>query len=332
MNLPSLWQSLERDSQPGYVTRRVSETSPALDLRLAVIAPGNRRALLMRIRTPSPDLSNLRDSEGFSVAAKSLPDEQPDSTTLELQLRSPVYADIFDALITAIVERIGPVEVETEAIGLFLEEIARWQQFVARTAADGLSRSEQIGLYGELWVLRFLVSEALGTAAAIAAWSGPHRTNQDFQHRGVAVEVKSSTARQPKAIRITSERQLDTVGTNALYLVHVSLDERRGSGESLPLMVTAVRSMAREIHQSERLEALLFENGYVDAHAARYAEPGYTIRAHDVFHVREGFPRIVEADLNPGIGDVHYAIELSACQPFAVNATTLGDALGAPSS
>lgn len=62
-----------------------------------------------------------------------------------------------------------------------------------------------------------------------------------------AVEVKTTTAKQPQSVRITSERQLDQAGIPWLFLHVVVLDEREvegvhdSVGESLPGIVAALR-------------------------------------------------------------------------------------------
>jgi len=63
---------------------------------------------------------------------------------------------------------------------------------------------------------------------------------------------------------------------------------------------------------------LLFEVGYLDIHEALYMTKGYIVRECDYYKVESGFPRIIEAELINGIGDVRYSINISACQNFLV--------------
>ena len=42
----------------------------------------------------------------------------------------------------------------------------------------------------------------------------------------------------------------------------------------------------------------------------------YALRNADWFDVRDGFPRLVESDLPVGVGDVGYALALSACEDY----------------
>ena len=73
-------------------------------------------------------------------------------------------------------------------------------------------------------------------------------------------------------------------------------------------------------------EDKLFAAGYHDAHADRY-RTGYSLRASDLFEVRAGFPRLVEADCPDGLGDVHYSLEVGALAPFRVERSSLATQL-----
>ena len=330
MNLSTLWQSLDEDArraEAGYVLRRLATDTEHFDLRLAVIAPERTRALMIRFAKDAQDPMEIPDSTGFSLSTVTLPGDLSGTTTLELRLRSRIYADVFDALVRDLVESSSDATTEADAVVRIVDRLKRWQMFIARTAPDGLSRSEQIGLFGELCVLRALVVPALGILAAAEAWTGPAAKTQDFQHGGVAIEVKGSAAQQPQYVRISSERQLDDLGVAKLYLAHVSLDERRGSGETLPELVESVRALCETARAATLIETRLFDVGYLDEHAHRYQETGYELRRLGTFLVAAGFPRIVEDDLVAGVGDVHFSISLAACEPFSVTAEAVQFAL-----
>jgi Putative PD-(D/E)XK family member, (DUF4420) len=102
--------------------------------------------------------------------------------------------------------------------------------------------------------------------------------------------------------------------------LHLSLDIRAGQGETLLDMVASVRAMvANDPLAKEELENRLFEVGYLDLHASRYEQTGYAVREVNYFKVEQDFPRIVEADLRNGVGDVHYTISVSECKRFSID-------------
>ncbi|WP_369408059.1 PD-(D/E)XK motif protein, partial [Pseudomonas sp. SWRI111] len=74
-----------------------------------------------------------------------------------------------------------------------------------------LSKSERIGLIGELLFLRDVLSDRVGWNAAIKCWNGPGGHEQDFVVAGSIFEVKTQVVTADRRIRISSEDQLDAV-------------------------------------------------------------------------------------------------------------------------
>jgi len=170
---------------------------------------------------------------------------------------------------------------------------------------------------------------AVGPAAALAAWQGPSG-GRDLQFPGASVEVKSSAATEPQAVRINSERQLDTIGCPRLYLAHVSLAVEVGKGGTLPQMVESLRELVAGSAGAVLFDDGLLGVGYLAAHESRYERVGYAIRGESFFEVRDRFPRILEADLPPGVGNVRYDLVLDVCEPFRVDAGAVVEGLLEP--
>jgi hypothetical protein len=323
MNISELWSELERTIQQnrsGYVTRRV-RLNALCDLRIAVIEPQGTRALLLRVRRTVAELiREYPESEGFQIHLVQLSDDSPDYVTLQLSLTQKRYSDIFTALVNDVVG--GVAEQLTEETGLeeFVVRLRRWQAFLRVNQPEGLSEITQQGLYGELWFLRQLVLPHLELPKGMRCWTGPKGTQQDFQFSSCAVEVKTTSAKQHQKLAIASERQLDDTGAGTIVLLHLSLDIRQGQGETLPEMVANVRSLvADDMLTKDELENCLFEVGYLDVHASRYEEIGYSIREHNYFKVENDFPRIIESDLRNGVGDVRYTISVAECKRFSIS-------------
>ena len=82
-------------------------------------------------------------------------------------------------------------------------------------------------------------------------------------------------------------------------------------------MIDEVRScIASNIAAKELFETSLHDAGYLDIHKELYTT-GYIVKLEEVFHVREGFPRII--DLPYGTGDISYSLMISACKDFTLN-------------
>jgi len=316
-----IWHELNsEDSTAGYAVRRIAEASPR-DIFLAIRNPGQERRLLLCFgAVDAPDGLSAVDLRGVILRVGTSP-YRPDMyrTAVELTLSQRTYESIFDALVADLVAMANSVDGEADAIRVVFGRLRAWQRLLERTPVEGLGPERQRGLYGELWVLKNLIAPTVGFSAAIESWSGPMGTDQDFQYAGFAGEVKTTISHNPQRIRISSERQLDPTGIDRLALIHLSLDARQGSGETLPDLVETVWDAALASGTLEEFQQRLFLADYLSIHAERYGETGYTLRDHNILNVAGEFPRIIESDVSPGIGDVHYSIAISACLEYRIS-------------
>ena len=276
---------------------------------------------------------------------------------LGVRLRDPACADVFTALAEDVAPRVAAASGAKQAAAELLGRLRRWQQFLT-ASRDGLSVEAQRGLWGELHVLRAHLLPALGAAATVAGWKASAAAHQDFQFSGGAVEVKTTAAKQPQSVRITSERQLDDTGVGVLFLHVVVVDERevessslgnealtesasaRGGtrrenqslltsaatrmGTSLPALIADTRyELSSDLIALAAFNDRLLDRGWLDAHANRYEGRRWTVRREHTFRVAHGFPRLMKADLPSGVGDVNYAVSLAVCAPFVTPAAVI---------
>lgn len=269
-------------------------------------------------------LARLPKSKGISVEIFETAESQ--SRSLEVKLTDRRFEDVFDALIQDVVHSVPAHADAPEAATAVVARLARWQRFL-QTSLEGLSDTDQRGLFAELWFLRMHLIGMIGVSAAIASWRGPDGANQDFQIGLTAIEVKESAAKQLQELRIASERQLDTIGIGNLFVFHLSLDWRPGGGRTLPDLIDELRDLVQADDSRNIFEDLLFKAGYLDSHRPRYQQAGYAVREENAFLVSEEFPRIVESDLRPGVGNVRYSIGVSDCKRFTVRIADIRSAL-----
>ena len=317
MNLEAIWEELEGEIrlEQHHGRRRILADSPA-DLNITVTQPGPRRGLALTITDDAMvDIADLPDSRGLEHIRR--PAQSPGRTTLELRLTDADANDMFVAMAGDVARAAAAAPDDSHAVGAWVSRIRSWQRLMARNAS-GLSAEAQRGLYAELDVIRE-VAELIGIATAIDGWQGP-LGGHDLQLPGGAYEVKGTASHEPQVVTITSERQLDETGTDGLHLVHLSLDVHRHAGESLPDIVTTIRTLVATTAVEHLFEERLVDAGYTDVHEPRYAPVGYTIRERNYFTVQAGFPRIIEAGLPDGVGGVRYRLVVASCAPFATTA------------
>jgi hypothetical protein len=335
MRIEELWLEMEREAggatQPGWLTR-FALPSPALPLLVALDLNGTRRALLLPVpinavpaRRDWPDCKGL---EIFTVVIAGQPH-------LGVRLHDRSTADVFGALAEDVAPRVAQSGSPNLAASVLLGRLRRWQKFLEAGTA-GLTPAEHRGLYGELHCLRKHLLAVLGPQA-VMGWRAPLATHQDFQYALAAVEVKTTAAKQPQMVRVTSERQLDTTGIRALFLHAVVVDERdveeavSGPGETLPGLIQYLREiLGDESLLAEAFEDALLKAGYLNAHAEKYSNRRFAVRKELTFRIKEGFPAIVERDLPQGTGNVAYDLSLAACQPFSVDPTEMATEIALP--
>ena len=240
---------------------------------------------------------------------------------LELSLDVPEYNDIFNGLIENIfMDQLTGVETSRDAWDAFVNTLDSWDSCF-RNKREGLSRSEQIGLYGELYFLLNRVFHNTDTTSyALKSWRGHDRKHQDFEFNNGNIEVKSTTKKEHRTVSINSEKQLDPRGFESLHLYVVSMKEINADSNTLPKMVKDINQYLDQHHRGDKriFHTYLTQAGYFDEHHDRYVENGYYIEKEELFDVsnHKDFPSIV--DVPNGVGHVKYEIVLAACKDFNV--------------
>jgi hypothetical protein len=320
MQVEDLWKALEEAATAGSAASggwllRLARPATGCPLFVGLELSSRRRAILLRVASGSVPSRRVwprsKGLEGMVLALEGSPH-------FGVALKEARFADVFTALAEDLIRRVTEAGDPAAQARAFLGQLARWKKFLS-ASFDGLDEETQRGLWGELHFLREHLLPALGSTA-FAAWKGGERAHQDFQFQYGAVEVKTTLAKLPQVVRITSERQLDDSAWPALFLTVIALDIRDGAGESLPAMVASLRSKsATDAEAREQFEDQLLMTGFLDIHAARYAERGYLVRSERFFRVHRSFPRLAESDMPAGVGDANYALAVSACEPFKVD-------------
>jgi hypothetical protein len=322
----ALWRLLRDEARvvirSGYLLRRYAPDCVA-DLFVGIQCPELHEALILRVpKNFAPQIRDLPEMRGLRILSEKLPDDGQDQLSAIVQLREPKYADVFAAFVSVLGTRIGACRDPSDAAQELVGQLVRWHRFLD-SHTEGLGEEAQCGLYGELYVLRTLIRET--GVQAVRAWSGPGQEPQDFRIAGrIAIEVKTSISVEPQSVRINGERQLDSSGFEHLFLLALSIERTSEAGELLPQVVTDIRVLLKaHAAMAEAFEDLLLEAGYLDKHLQRYSTHGFTVRRLRAYTVTDGFPRLVEADLPAGVGDVSYRLSLAGCRGFEISMESL---------
>lgn len=205
-------------------------------------------------------------------------------------------------------------------IQLFLktqERIKSWANFL-KPSRTGLSPSEFVGLFGELYMLAEHFMSVVSPEEAVRAWIGPEGKKQDFTFNNVAVEVKTSLSGDNQAIKISSLDQLDRI-TNKLYLARIVMSPS-GNTEGInlnSLYETCLQAVKHNI-SAESLFLQRVSPLYSKANDSQIND-FYSIVNSTVFDVVDEFPRLTRSNVDLAITNSSYEISMGALSEFIIS-------------
>lgn len=248
---------------------------------------------------------------------------------LIMTLTDASLRDIFWRLCTDIVDSTRACRTEQEAVSVAIWRTWRWHHLLRGGGDSRLSREGQIGLLGELSVLERLVLPNVSAGIAIEGWLGPERAPKDFELGSLGIEAKAYGPSKRKEVSISSIDQLSRRGLSALFLcvtiVASSPDEETGL-----TLTEVVGLLTRRIGESEPLAVGVFEAklgaaGFDPTHD--YSDMRWIVGNTAVYEVTEEFPRIEPSEVSASITKMQYAVRLSDCELFLVDAGRVESAL-----
>lgn len=296
---------------------------PGLGIRAFLDGQSRLPGLAIRVARhrvpPGMQLPRIRGA-GISVVHGG-GDGHLQEVTYELAAAERIFSAVFIELAARLIEDATSESDASNALLRVARRVASWARFFDARGSEGLGRSAQLGLLGELLCLECL-GGLLSPQWAVEAWTGPTGTPHDFQALGGAIEVKLTTSAAPERFRITSERQLDDSAVPWLGLYAITAQEAPAGSVGLPDMVDRMRSiLEREAPSAQGVfEERLLEAGFSDADRLRYTMR-VTTRAAEFLHVQGDFPRIRPAELRSSVFAVSYDIPWSAIAPYRIPAS-----------
>lgn len=312
------WSEISVPSSPDReILRRVSPEHELDFYRGRLFGGGYFLRLVVESKSSSPlvppKLSNITST------LRSVPGGKCELT---ISLISPDYLELFRALCADLIwsTRFITRADQEHAVPTVIARITKWQGMLSRLRARVLRSSEQLGLFGELLILRDIFLSHTDAFSALSAWRGPSGAEQDFQFAGWLVEVKSQMATSDRLIRISSEHQLDLVSGD-ITLFHQlfnTSDGASGAGCTLREMVTDIQ---RQVINSspaaaDLLHARLLEAGYEPLD--EYDKHRLALVRRTTYEISDRFPRISASDLPPGVCNVRYDLSPEACSDFLI--------------
>lgn len=309
------WTSLEASADTsGLRSISIAMVGPC-GLRAGRSFPEKSEALLVSFSSSTvPVAENLPDGHGFTVSRV----EPDDDGLIWLALTRSAHGSIelFAAMVADVAHAMDTESStdEKRLLRIFLGRIRAWQEFM-RKGAQALSAESEIGLVGELTLLRAIIDAGVPLASAIESWVGPLDGVRDFEVGTGALEVKATLSATGFPARIGSLEQLDDSVRQPLFLAGARLRQTE-AGQSLPELVAEMRDVAAgEVEAVRLLSDRLIAAGYFEAHADRYVRR-FTLADTRVVEVKDGFPRLTPGSVPQGVTKATYEIDLDkAAEP-----------------
>jgi hypothetical protein len=255
---------------------------------------------------PEPDVSKLRNIGYRSVAADGL-----DLAEITVRVEGNTHAPY--GLLASIADELQIAKVPLAAA--VAAGVARHRDVLA--ARGALTIEKEIGLFGELLFLEFLVQQ-IGGGPAVAAWQGAFSEEHDFTFGAVDVEVKTTSGERRKHV-IHGLAQL--VPLHGVPLSVLSIQLTRTSplgGRTLPQIVAQVRAMAGG-HQVA-IDEMLNRFGWHPDDADLY--PTYWVLRSEprAYAVDAEFPAMTPDIIGPAVANFGLLSEVA----YKVDLTDLG--------
>ena len=192
--------------------------------------------------------------------------------------------------------------------------IKSWANFL-KPARTGLSNSEYVGFWGELFVFSQYLMKLHSPKDAVRFWLGPEGKKQDITLNSTAIEIKTSMSGDSRSINISSIDQLEKV-TPSLFLLHlVGSPSVDGHGFSL---LELYESCIERIQHDMETETL-FLNKVTQFYGKANNEQlnnSISIISETMFTVTDDFPALTRKNIPTAITKVKYEVLISEVNKF----------------
>lgn len=207
-----------------------------------------------------------------------------------------------------------------------ISRIRAWQAFMKRDSDGVLSTEEEIGLFGELLVLRDLLNHGVSEFDALDSWAGPDDGLHDFLLGDGAIEVKTTMAPAGFMARIANLDQLDDSLHQPLYVAAVRLAQL-SEGTTLPDLIDQIAGLLDDAGARSLLKSRLVSAGYMDMSRTEYTR---RFRCSELTYriVCVDSPRLTRSNVPAAIHEVRYSLDLDSLPVAASTYAHISNSLG----
>lgn len=234
---------------------------------------------------------------------------------IDLICREPTGYHIFNSIGGEIAQKIAETNEASNSIEITTAILTKWKQFWGSFPKDVLTVEEQVGLFGELFFLRYWLLPRYGKQVVLA-WEGPNGKRHDFILGDRSYEVKTSNSSKGHVHRINGVDQLEALPVGSLFLFSFWIRQNDHAENSLTSIIESCRKyLESDIEISSAFELLLSRSGYSEIQRVEYEKRRYEILDSVLFLVDGQFPKITRTSFSMGlpeqVEELDYTINLN---------------------
>ena len=316
------WKEIESEiKNPGKYSRNIfieSKTS----IRASVVFENKYKSIDFIFNKSFIKEINLEFKETKGIKL-SFEDDETDNKLiiLSIYLKNNYFLDNYIKIIEKIILAVYSIKSQKDSYTTILKLLISWRRCFEDETFDGLTKEEEIGLIGELSLIEKLFVNNIDPADILKIWEGPNGGLHDFNHEKFLIEVKTFSKKN-KRIKINNIDQLNYLFFKNLYLGGVEI-ENSSTGETLVNIINRLNNnLFSDFNLNKIFEEKLNQYGYFDIHKDNY-QTKYNVYKTYFFKIMDGFPTILKKDLNDGINDISFSIEIDKIHSFETDETFL---------
>ena len=242
---------------------------------------------------------------------------------LALSLENPDFNDLFNDLAFSFNNALKRESSLDKATKLFIKTFLKWSVFFELPVERTLSKSCIVGLFGELFKLKTLLTSKVHSSSindTLLSWKGPYDEVHDFDFENSSLEVKTKLISSGD-IQISSEYQLERKDNKKLSLVVFNVQENIISGEPISSLFLDIKSCILSNNGNiELFISALYQLGLNQKSILQYDNWRFIVIdscEYDCEHIE--FPRLVSSSLPTSIRNVKYSIYLNELEIFLID-------------
>ena len=202
---------------------------------------------------------------------------------LKLELLEITDLSIFIRLMEDLISESMRYETDIECVHAVVARFEKWREMMSHAASH---KAEEKGLFGELYVLRWIEVKTIGSNAF--------------------------------SVKISSIKQLDSPYDGYLYVVRADEDEFDESAESVSSLYKEIslKLKSQSIEAYELFNSKLTEFKYMGFVATEITR--FVFKGRELYGVNSDFPKLVAQDTKQAIKSVIYELTLASLQDWRV--------------